>query len=185
MSPYEELSQRVDVVVRRHLRCVVVGFDRLNNAVSQYVPSNPPRLHYVTSLTDQQRTVVLVHELTHASLHPPGSEDYDEREYFDHEEPSSHTAAATICARFEVDDYWTLMRDVGLDVDRCGSGDEEIIEVMVERVIGALSSPHTFPEWASAVDRNLWNQAIQVTPECLALLAAKKSRYRGRLTRCA
>jgi hypothetical protein len=146
MLPDEELTQRVDVILR-HLKCLVARVDRLENGISMYVSTDPPRVLYVDSLTSHERLLASVHELTHAALHPPGSDDYDEDEYHHHEEPSAHVAAARICAHFGVLDYTDVMRKRGVSEHHLGPQNDTMAEMMFQRVTAALSRPHLQPEW--------------------------------------
>jgi hypothetical protein len=120
--------------------------------VCEYIPKdNPAVILWNPTLTDRELLLALVHELTHACLHPPGCDDFVQDEY-DKEEPCSHEAADIICRDYGVSDFQDVMLKRGVKSEGLKGNDNETVEVMVERVQAALASSDVCPDWATPVD---------------------------------
>ncbi|HEY5246002.1 MAG TPA: hypothetical protein VIJ60_10060, partial [Acidimicrobiales bacterium] len=110
-------------------------------------------------LSKREKFLTTLHELTHASLHPPGCDDFNEAEYRK-EESCSHQATDEICVGYGVRDYGTVMIRLGVPNESLRGDDKETVEVMVERVRLALDASNECPFWAEPIsDKFLWRQA--------------------------
>jgi hypothetical protein len=123
-----------------------------------FIPTDPAILRIRWELNPHERLLATVHELTHATLHPAGADDFDQAEY-EREEPCSHNATAIICAPHGVTDYREVMEHLYVPAHWLRSGDPETVEVMVERLNAALANPEECPVWARPVNKALWGQA--------------------------
>jgi Zn-dependent peptidase ImmA (M78 family) len=109
----EELAERVRsllITVRETIKVNLGPF----NFLSQYDPRDTPPafLQIHQALQPHHRLLVLVHELTHASQHPPGCGDFDEAKYLE-EEPSANQAASSICATYGISNYRPELQALG------------------------------------------------------------------------
>lgn len=108
---------------------------------------------YITlraSLDRHQRLLTIVHELTHACLHPPASSDYVEVSYL-REEICSHEAAEALCGRYGITDYRSVMfRQLKVAPKYLLRGtNPSLVRTMVGLVGSALDAPLEFPFWAN------------------------------------
>ena len=151
MTPTEEeLAKQIRsllITVRETIKLQLGPFDFLG----QYDPRDTPPafLQIHQGLEPHHRLLVLVHELTHASQHPPGCGDFNEAEYLT-EEPSANQAASLICAIYGISNYRSDLHALGAPSEYFEGGDAAIIESMVTRVQAALESPTTIPVWAKS-----------------------------------
>jgi hypothetical protein len=121
--------------------------------VGGYDPSTVPASIYIQgSLDEHQRLRALVHELTHACLHPPGRDDFNEAVYL-LEEPCSHEAAIAVCSDYGITDYFKVMVGLGVPLSCFQDSHPNVVETMIQRVGSALKQPHKAPDWAEAVTR--------------------------------
>ena len=117
-----------------------------------YDPSSVPAYISVRAgLTLYERTLILVHELTHACLHRPGSDDFDFDRYMK-EEVCSHESTDTLCVAYGVHDYRRVMLHLHVQPKMLLRGtDPTTVSVMVERVASALEASEIVPEWAHPI----------------------------------
>ena len=119
-------------------------------SVGSYDPSTVTASIYIQgSLDEHERLRALVHELTHACLHPPGRDDFNEAVYL-MEEPCSHAAAIAVCADYGVTDYFKVMVKLGVPHSFFQHSHPNIVETMVQRLGSALKEPDKTPDWAEA-----------------------------------
>jgi hypothetical protein len=126
----------------------VFGFDPLPNALAMYIPAVPPRFLYRTELNQRERALAFVHELAHASLHPPGSEG-DGGSDDPQEERCAHEAARLVCVSYGVNDYIKMMASHGVIPEALLLADQPFVDLMVDRIGEALENPNDLPAWAS------------------------------------
>ncbi len=119
-----DLVARVSSAVKT-LGGSVFGFDPLPNALAMYIPAVPPRFLYRTELTQRERAIAFVHELAHASLHPPGSKGSGENSD-PWEERCAHEAARLVCVGYSVYDYIGVMASHGVIPDALMPADEPV-----------------------------------------------------------
>jgi hypothetical protein len=148
------------------------------NAISSYKPTDPARIFFLQTMTAHEKTIALAHELTHAVLHPPGADDYNEKKYMEVEEPSAHEAAAIVCETFGVTDYLTVMRTFPIPAACFAAGDPEMVQVMVERATAGLAAPGVAPRWATRVDKLRWLWATHAAEMLTSVVPAMPGRPR-------
>jgi hypothetical protein len=129
------------ITIRRTIR----QLPYLMGGPSAYKPkTEPPGFVYLTQgLTFEQRVHCLLHELTHAALHPPGSGTGTEAEGRE-EEPSCRAAATAICEAYGVD-HGAVMESLGADPQYAVGGDQTRVDLIVARLGAALRSPSKYP----------------------------------------
>lgn len=120
----------------------------VGDTVSAYSPKgSPPGFVYLAQgLDPRQRMHCLLHELTHAALHPPGSGTGTEEEGRA-EEPSCREAANAICEAYGVHDHGEVMDEIRADPQYAVGGDPVRVDLIMTRLGAALSSPSTYPDW--------------------------------------
>lgn len=141
-----------DVDIQKPYFEQIIEDDSQSKFVGSYTPLMNPRAtiairESLKPLNPRAWYLALLHELTHVVLHSPGSDDYDEDEYR-REEPCAHSAAASICLRYGIDDYRPLMISLGVPVDWLHTEDILIVGHMTDSVWTALQLPHSVPPWA-------------------------------------
>jgi hypothetical protein len=155
MSSSDEKLTKSEEQLARDLGCLLVAMKHTikhtftkDVTVGGYDPSTVPASIYIQDSLDQhQRLRALVYELTHACLHPPGRDDFNEAVYL-LEEPCSHEAAIAVCADYGITDYFKVMVDLGVPYSCFQDSHPNIVETMVQRLASALKEPDKTPEWA-------------------------------------
>ena len=155
MSGTDERLTKAETQLARDLGSLLVAVkDTIKHTftkdvrVGGYDPSTVPASIYIQdSLDEHQRIRALVHELTHACLHPPGRDDFNEALYL-LEEPCSHEAAIAVCADYGITDYFKVMVGLGVPLSCFQDSHPNIVETMVQRLGAALGTPNKKPEWA-------------------------------------
>jgi hypothetical protein len=78
-------------------------------------------------------SLAFVHELAHASLHPPGSEG-DGGSDDPQEERCAHEAARLVCVSYGVNDYIKMMASHGVIPEALLLADQPFVDLMVDRI---------------------------------------------------
>lgn len=139
-QPSQEMLRQRLIQVLNGFRCQILGAPFLTNALAQYEPINPPRLLYRPDLSEHDWLVAVIHELNHACLHPPISQEYDETSYAA-EERCAHDAAQLVCAAHGIDDYRQVMVRYGVPDEFLEPGDPALVAIMKDRVMAAVAAP--------------------------------------------
>ena len=94
--------------------------------------------------------MAFVHELGHASLHPPGTNDNPNGDHDPAEERAVNTAAAEVCASYGVTDYREVFATHGLEFAPVTAAEPDrraLVDTIVRRLTDALAHPDTDPGW--------------------------------------
>jgi hypothetical protein len=123
-------------------------WEGMEGAIGIYSAPRPSTIHITNRLDDRARTMAVVHELGHASLHPPGRPNGPKLPM---EEPAVHTAAADeVCTSYGVHDYRETLIWNGTTFEPVTADDPDgraLANRIVRRLTDALAYPDRDPGW--------------------------------------
>ena len=123
------------------------GVKNLGAALAEYRPS-VGRVLYLDDLSDEEWVAGVIHEFGHVSLHPSGSDSYEQHLDDGPEECIVHNAAMLVCAAFGMYKYVDLLRARGVPerlLAPVPPALQRIVYSMVEWIEAAIRDPENPP----------------------------------------